>query len=62
MLWLVARNELADVMRAQVRYTEARKLARATLAQMEGAMQPDDPRLIRAKANWARLCAEAKTR
>ena len=59
-LLLVARNELADVMRAQVRYTEARKLARSTLAQMQGAMQPDDPRLIRAKANWARLCAEAK--
>jgi tetratricopeptide (TPR) repeat protein len=59
-LLLVARNELADVMRAQVRYTEARKLARATLSQMEGAMQADDPRLIRAKANWARLSAEAK--
>jgi tetratricopeptide (TPR) repeat protein len=60
-LWLVARNELADVMRAQVRYTEARKLARSTLAQMEGAMQPNDPRLIRAKANWARLSAEVST-
>jgi hypothetical protein len=47
-------------MRAQVRYTEARKLARSTLAQMEGAMQSGDPRLIRAKANWARLSAEVK--
>jgi tetratricopeptide (TPR) repeat protein len=57
-LVLVARNELADVMRAQLRYTEARKLSRETLAQMEGVMRVDDPRLIRAKANSARLMAE----
>jgi tetratricopeptide (TPR) repeat protein len=60
MLSLVARNELADVLRAQVRYTEARKLARSTLAQMEGVLPADDARLVRAKANWARLVAEVK--
>jgi tetratricopeptide (TPR) repeat protein len=60
MLSLVARNELADVLRGEVRYTEARKLARSTLAQMEGAFEAGDPRLVRAKANWARLLAETK--
>jgi len=59
-LALVVRNELADVMRAQLRYTEAKKLARATLTKMEGLMRPDDPRLLRARFNWTRLIAESQ--
>jgi len=59
-LALVIRNELADVLRAQQRYTESGKLARATLSQMEGAMRPEDPRLIRARMNWANLLRETR--
>jgi len=59
-LALVVRNELADVLRAELRYTESEKLARATLSQMEGAMRPDDPRLIRARMNWANLLRETR--
>ncbi len=48
---LVARNELADVLRAERRYTEAEKLSRATLS----AFPDGDPRLERAQVNYARL-------
>ena len=54
---LVARNELADVLRAERRFTEAGKLAQATLAEMEHAFAADDPRLSRARQNYARLLA-----
>jgi tetratricopeptide (TPR) repeat protein len=57
-LTLVVRNELADVFRAQLRYTEAEKLARGTLRQLEGALSSDDPRLLRAWTNWAKLLSE----
>jgi tetratricopeptide (TPR) repeat protein len=57
-LALVARNELADVLRAELRYTEARKLARATLARMEATLPAGDSRLLRASSNWQRLLAE----
>ena len=59
-LTLVVRNELADVLRAELRYTESEKLARATLREMEGAMRADDPRLVRGWMNWARLLRETK--
>ena len=52
---LVARSEMADVLRAERRYTEAEKLSRVTLAAMQGAFPEDDPRLVRAQANYARL-------
>jgi hypothetical protein len=52
---LVARNELADVLRAERRYTESEKLSLATLADMQAAFPEGDPRLIRARANYARL-------
>jgi len=61
-LAVVARNELADVLRAELRYTEASKLARSTLARMEATMPSDDPRLARARYNWARLTAETSHR
>jgi Tfp pilus assembly protein PilF len=51
----VVRNELADVLRAELRYTEAAKLARATLPRLEADLPASDPRLIRARDNWARL-------
>ena len=59
-LALVARSELADVLRTQLRYTESEKLARRTLRLMEGALAHDDPRLIRALTNWATLLNETK--
>jgi tetratricopeptide (TPR) repeat protein len=55
---LVVRNELADVLRAERRYTEAAKLARATLSVMQNVLPEDDPRLQRARYNFARLQQE----
>jgi hypothetical protein len=52
---LVARNELADVLRAERRYTEAERLSRATVAAMQSVLGEGDPRLKRAEANYARL-------
>ena len=52
---LVARNELADVLRAERRYTEAEKLSRATLGAMQSAFPAGDPRLERAQVNYVRL-------
>jgi len=57
-LALVARNELADVLRAELRYTEAKKLAHSTLARMEATLPAGDTRLVRASSNWQRLVAE----
>jgi hypothetical protein len=57
---LSARNELAEVLRAERRYTESEKLARATLPLLEAVLQPQDPALVRALANWARLLNETK--
>src|SRR5262249_54034065 len=56
---LVARNELADVLRAQLRFTEAEKLGRATLSALMKALPAGDPRLAQAQANFARLKATA---
>ena len=58
-LALVARNELADVLRAELRYTEAKKLARSTLSRMEATLTAGDARLVRASSNWKRLVAES---
>jgi tetratricopeptide (TPR) repeat protein len=52
---LVARNELADVLRAERRYTEAEKLSRATLGAMQSAFPAGDSRLERAQVNYVRL-------
>jgi Flp pilus assembly CpaE family ATPase len=56
----VARIELADVLRAEHRYTESGKLSRETLAAMKTAFEPDDPRLLHALMNQARLLSETK--
>ena len=55
---LAARNELADVLRAERRYTESEKLARATLPLLKRSLAPDDPVLTRAVANWSHLMAD----
>jgi Mrp family chromosome partitioning ATPase len=55
---LVVRNELADVLRAERRYTEAARLARTTLSAMQSLLPEDDPRLQRARVNFARLQQE----
>lgn len=57
-LALVARNELADVLRAELRYTEAKKLARTTLSRLEATLPAGDTRLTRASSNFQRLVAE----
>jgi len=57
---LVARNELADVLRAQGRFTESEKLGRPTLASLQTALGPQDPRVIRALTNYARLLEDTK--
>jgi len=59
-LALVVRNELADVLRAERRYTEAAKLARDTLSIMQSELPEDDPRLQRARFNFARLQQETQ--
>lgn len=52
---LVARNELAEVLRAEHRYVESEKLSVATLQPLEHALKPVDPRLRRALSNYAHL-------
>ena len=45
-------------LRAERRFTEAEKLSRSTVAEMEGVFREGDPRLTRALGNYARLLAE----
>jgi hypothetical protein len=59
-LTLVARNELADVLRAEGRLTESGKLGPATLASLEAALGPQDSRVMQALANYARLLDDTK--
>jgi hypothetical protein len=54
---LEARNELAEILRAERRYTESEKLGKLTLAGLVKALRPDDPRVLRAQSNYARLQA-----
>ena len=54
----MARNELADVLRAERRFTESEKLSRNTMAEMKAVIPEGDPRLSRALENYARLLAE----
>ena len=56
---LVVRNDLADVLRAERRYTESEKLGRTTLAAMRSSFGDGDERLVRAESNYARLMEEA---
>jgi hypothetical protein len=56
---LTARNELAEVLRGERRFSESAKLERSTLASLEKQLSPDDPRLVRAQSNYARLLQES---
>src|SRR5262249_19309788 len=51
LLTLVARNELADVLRAERRFTEADKLSAATLAALDRALPPGAARRTQALKN-----------
>lgn len=59
-LVLVARNELADVLRAAGRHTESEWLGGASLALLEDKLGPRDPRVLRALANQERLLTSTK--
>jgi hypothetical protein len=48
------------VLRAERRYTESEKLTRLTMAEMERVFRADDPRLVRALLNYARLLGETR--
>ena len=54
-LTLMARNELADVLRAERRFTEADKLSAATLAGLDRTLPAGDVRRLRALMNRWRL-------
>jgi tetratricopeptide (TPR) repeat protein len=60
LLLLVARNELAEVFRAEGRYIESEKLGGASLALLEDKLGPRDSRVLRALANQERLLASTK--
>jgi hypothetical protein len=60
LLTLVANNELADVLRAEGRYTESERLSRASLAGLREKLRPSDPRLLHALENEARLLASTQ--
>jgi tetratricopeptide (TPR) repeat protein len=57
---LVARNELADVLRAERRYTESERMGRTTLKALEKTLDARDPRVVRAVANYERLLGETR--
>jgi tetratricopeptide (TPR) repeat protein len=59
-LTLVARNELGEVLRAERRFSESEKLSRVTLESLEAALGDQDPRVIRALANYAHLLEDTK--
>jgi hypothetical protein len=54
---LAARNELADILRAERRYSESEKLGHTTLTALEKTLRPDDPRVVRAQSNYDHLQA-----
>jgi tetratricopeptide (TPR) repeat protein len=57
---LIARNELAEVLRTEHRYVESEKLVHATLASLENKLKPQDPRFARALVNHARLLHDTR--
>jgi len=59
-LTLVARAELAEVLRAERRYRESSQLSQAILPVLQAQLGSADPRVIRAVGNYQRLVAESK--
>jgi tetratricopeptide (TPR) repeat protein len=58
-LTLIARSELAEVLRAERRYSESKRLSAATLPALETRLGAADPRVTRARANYQRLLGES---
>jgi tetratricopeptide (TPR) repeat protein len=61
-LTLIARSELAEVLRAERRYSESKRLSLETLPALETRLGPSDPRVTRALANYQRLVDESGRR
>ena len=59
-LTLIARAELAEVLRAERRYGESNDLSASTLPALETRLGAEDPRVVRAVANYRRLLTEAR--
>jgi tetratricopeptide (TPR) repeat protein len=59
-LTLIARAELADVLRAERRYSESKRLSAETLPALETRLGVGDPRVVRASENYRRLLRETK--
>jgi tetratricopeptide (TPR) repeat protein len=59
-LTLVARSELAEVLRAERRYSESKRITAATLPALEARLGVADPRVIRALGNYERLLKDAQ--
>jgi tetratricopeptide (TPR) repeat protein len=56
---LVARSQLADILRAQHRFSESKMLCQNTLAELEKILPPDDLRLRQTQSNCGRLPRES---
>jgi tetratricopeptide (TPR) repeat protein len=59
-LTLVARAELAEVLRAERRYRESARLSETTLPALQSQLGASDPRVVRAFGNYQRLVEESK--
>jgi hypothetical protein len=59
-LTLVARAELAEVLRVERRYRESERLSEATLPALETQLGAADPRVVRAFGNYHRLVWEKR--
>ena len=58
-LTLIARAELAEVLRAERRYSESKGLSASTVPALETRLGAEDPRVVRALENYRRLLLEA---
>jgi hypothetical protein len=54
----VARSQLADILRAQRRFSESKMLCQNTLDELEKMLPPGDLRLRQAQSNCTRLPGE----
>lgn len=59
-LTLIARGELAEVLRAQRRFRESESLMLSILPALEGRLGSADPRVVRAVGNYQRLVQETR--
>jgi tetratricopeptide (TPR) repeat protein len=57
-LALIARAELAEVLRAERRYSESKRLSLSALPALETRLGASDPRVVRATENYRRLMLE----